>query len=343
MMDTTARVIKKKPTINDVARLSGVSKKTVSRVLNDSPQVTKSTREKVYAVIEKLNYAPDPQARGLASSRSFLLGLVYDNPNALYISDIQIGVLRACLPAGYELIMHPGDFNNPGLVDEIIRFVSRARIGGLILLSPISQLNGLAQRLQEENVPYVRILPKEIDVESRVVVSNDRRGAELMTEYLVSLGHLNIGFVTGPAENLSAQQKHEGFRSVMKKHNLPVHDDLVVKGANTFDSGVIAGEKIFKSNNIPTAVFASNDAMALGVMKSAKMLDISVPEQVAIAGFDDSALATVTWPDLTTIRQPVEHMGELAARKLLLQLGNDARQGHESILIEPELVIRNST
>jgi LacI family transcriptional regulator len=342
-MDTNVRARLKKPTINDVASLSGVSKKTVSRVLNNSEQVTKATREKVSAVIEQLNYEPDPQARSLASSRSYLLGLVYDNPNALYISDIQIGILRACLPAGCELIMHPGDFNNPGLVDEIARFVSRARIGGLILLSPISQMNELAERLQEDHIPYVRISPKKIDAGKRVVVSNDRYGAELMTEYLVSIGHRRIGFVTGPASNLSAQQKFKGFCSVMKKHNLPVHEELVSEGANTFDSGVVAGANLLKSKKRPTVIFASNDAMALGVLKSAKMLEIPVPEQVSIAGYDDSAFATVAWPDLTTIRQPVEHMGELAARKLLMQLGKGASQTDESIVIEPELVVRYST
>lgn len=331
----------KKPTINDVARISGVSKKTVSRVLNESQEVTKATREKVAAVIKQLNYAPDPQARSLASKRSFLLGLVYDNPNALYISDIQIGVLRACHSTGYELIMHPGDFKNCELVDEISHFVSRARIGGVILLSPISQVGELAQRLNQAHIPYVRISPKEIDAEEKVVVSNDRHGAEIMTEYLVSIGHRKIGFVTGPDFNLSAEQKYEGFRKVMQKHGLPVHKDLIAKGENTFDSGVFAGKQLIKHS--PTVIFASNDAMALGVMKSAIMHNISVPEQLSVAGYDDSALATVTWPDLTTIRQPVEHMGELAARKLLAQLGVGLNLSDVSMVIEPELVVRNST
>ena len=129
-MATSLKAKSKIATINDVAHLSGVSKKTVSRVLNNSMQVTERTRQKVVAAIEQLNYAPDPQARGLASKRSFLLGLVYDNPNALYISDIQKGVLRACLSTGYELIMHPGEFDNRQLTNEIRQFISRTRLGG---------------------------------------------------------------------------------------------------------------------------------------------------------------------------------------------------------------------
>lgn len=342
-MEANPKTRSKKPTINDVARISGLSKKTVSRVLNNSPQVAEATRRKVDAVIQQLNYAPDPQARSLASKRSFLLGLIYDNPNALYISDIQAGVLRACRRTGYELIMHPGAFDNRNLINEIEEFVSRAGIGGLILLSPVSQRDRLARRLKADDIPYVRISPKKIDSEARIVVSNDKRGAEVMTEYLLSIGHRKIGFVSGPASNLSAQQKKKGFEGVMKQHNLPVQGELVAAGENTFESGVQAGEQLLTRKDRPTAIFASNDAMALGVLKSASMMGISVPQQLSVAGYDDSALATVTWPDLTTVHQPVEQMGELAARKLLGQLSNEGGQLDIPDTIEPEIVVRHST
>jgi LacI family transcriptional regulator len=260
---TSSKANSRKPTINDVARLAGVAKVTVSRVLNDSPLVTDATRRKVTAAMEQLNYAPDPQARGLASKRSFLLGLVYDNPNALYVSDIQKGILRICRQAGYELIMHPSDMASSKLNSEVSQFVSRARIDGLILLSPISQIDSLARRLKKDGIRYVRISPKKIDAQARIVISNDKHGAELMTEYLVSLGHRNIGFVTGPASNLSAQQKLEGFRETMKKHGLPVRGAMIADGDNTFDSGVEAGRILLGRKSKPTAIFASNDDMAL--------------------------------------------------------------------------------
>jgi LacI family transcriptional regulator len=293
--------------------------------------------------MEQLNYAPHPQARGLASKRSFLLGLVYDNPNALYISDAQKGILRVCRKAGYELIMHPCDKASPGLIDEISQLVSRARIDGLILLSPISQIDSLARYLKRNDVRYVRISPKKNDAKARIVISNDRQGAELMTEYLISLGHRSIGFVTGPESNLSAQEKLEGFRAAIRKHGLTVRKGMVVDGENTFDSGVQAGRILLGRKSRPTAIFASNDDMALGVMKTAALKGISVPEQLSVAGFDDSTIATVVWPDLTTVRQPVQHMGEIAASKLLAQLvSNDAHEVR-SVDIEPELVVRNST
>lgn len=333
----------KKPTINDIARLSGVSKKTVSRVLNNSPQVTEDTRKTVKAVIEKLNYVPDPQARGLASKRSFLIGLVYDNPNAFYISDVQKGILRTISDKGFELIMHPAEFSSPDLTDQVCRFVSRSRVDGIILLSPISQLDSLANRLETDMIPYVRISPKKIDSDERIVVSNDMHGAMLMTDHLASIGHRSIGFVAGPPENLSSKEKYMGFCEGMKKHRLTVQNTLVIEGDYTFESGIRAGRNLLDRKDRPSAIFAGNDIMANGVMRAASMLGLKIPEQVSVAGYDDNAIASFVWPDLTTIRQPVVQMGELAAEKLIAGLSNDAERAGELVDIAPELVVRNST
>ncbi len=334
----------KKPTINDVARLSGVSKKTVSRVINDSPNVKSDTRSKIQAVIQQLDYAPDPQARGLAFRRSYLIGLVYDNPNALYISDIQAGILRACRGTGYELIMHPGDFCSRRLIDQVQRFVQRARLDGVILLSPISQLHKLAHSLKHNHCPYIRISPRKIDAVANVVVSNDRKGAFLMTEHLIGLGHREIGFVLGPSSNLSSEEKFEGFRKAMKQYGIPLRKRLVIEGANTFESGVAAGAQVLTRAVPPSAIFASNDVMALGVLKTAQMMGVAVPESLSVAGYDDSAHACLVWPDLTTVNQSVEFMGELAAQKLMLLLAPDRDRGElVDVSVEPKLVIRHST
>lgn len=342
-MATRTRTKPRKPTINDVARLSGVAKVTVSRVINDSQLVTRETRSKVVAAIEELGYSPDKRARGLASKRSFLLGLVYDNPNALYVADIQKGILSVCRRAGFELIMHPSKLANPGLSGEIAQFAAGAQVDGLIFMSPISQMDAVARRMKKDHVPYVRISPKKNDAMARVVVSNDKHGAELMTEHLISLGHSVIGFVTGPGQNLSAQQKLEGYQAAMHKHGLPIPSDIVREGENTFDSGVRAGQAMLRRSNRPTAIFASNDEMALGVMKTAALQGIAVPGQLSVAGFDDSALASVVWPDLTTVRQPLEQIGATAANRLLAQLNRNGARADHVAEFEPELVVRNST
>lgn len=333
----------KKPTINDVARMANVSKKTVSRVINASPDVTASTRARVQAAAKELNYTPDPQARGLNTKRSYLIGLVYDNPNALYISDIQKGVLKACQGTGYELIMHPGEFASKQLVNDISFFVSRARLDGLILMSPISQLGALASKLKSSDCPYVRISPKKIDRADRVVVSNDRKGAVLMAEHLIALGHRDIGFILGPSSNLSSKEKYGGFLSAMKEHDVPVLKRLLVQGENTFESGVAASKQLLARQRKPTAIFASNDQMALGVLKTAQILGVQVPGQLSVAGYDDSELASVVWPDLTTVHLPVEHLGELAARKLITRLSPANPASGADVFVEPTLVPRNST
>ena len=333
----------KKPTINDVARIANVSKKTVSRVINASPDVTASTRARVQAAAKELNYTPDPQARGLNTKRSYLIGLVYDNPNALYISDIQKGVLKACQGTGYELIMHPGEFASKQLVNDISFFVSRARLDGLILMSPISQLGALASKLKSSDCPYVRISPRKIDRADRVVVSNDRKGAVLMAEHLIGLGHRDIGFILGPSSNLSSKEKYGGFLSAMKEHQVPVLKRLLVQGENTFESGVAASKQLLARQRKPTAIFASNDQMALGVLKTAQMLGVQVPGQLSVAGYDDSEVAAVVWPDLTTVHLPVEHLGELAARKLITRLSPANPASAVDVFLEPTLVPRNST
>lgn len=338
------KLVAKKPTINDVARLSGVSKRTVSRVINTLPNVKRDTRQKVLLAIRQLQYEPNPQARGLAFKRSYLIGLIYDNPNALYISDVQKGVLKACQGTGYELIMHPADFDSQRLVDDVRKFADRARLDGVILLSPISQLESVAYCLKDASCAYVRISPKEIDSADRVVVSNDRNGAVMMTEHLIELGHREIGFILGPPGNLSSQEKFNGFCMAMKRHKIPVRKRLVMEGANTFESGVIAAERVLKRATLPTAIFANNDAMALGVLKKSQILGVAVPQTLSIAGYDDSAYASLVWPDLTTVNQPVELMGHLAARKLIAQLVANGEQGDSpDVPVVPRLIIRHST
>ena len=338
------QIMTRQATINNVADLSGVSKRTVSRVINQSPNVTKDTRQKVLAVIQQLGYSPDPRARGLANRRSYLIGLIYDNPNALYISDIQAGILRACRGTGYELIMHPVDIASQHLQNEAKHFIERTRLDGVILLSPISQLEGLASYLVSANCHYVRISPKKVDKTENIVISNDRKGAFLMTEHLIELGHRDIGFILGPPTNLSSMEKFDGFREAMDKHKVPVQKALVMEGANTFESGVAAGRRALQRTLLPSVIFASNDEMALGVLKTAQMLGISVPESLSIAGYDDSAYASKVWPDLTTVNQPLEDMGILAAQKLMAQFSTGEKDvNFADVSFEPKLVVRHST
>jgi LacI family transcriptional regulator len=178
----------KASTINDIARLSGVSKKTVSRIINHSPLVRKDTREKVEALMREVGYSPDPMARGLAFRKSFLVGMVYDNPTAQYIVNLQYGALDAMRDSGFELVVHPCDSRSPNYIDGVRRFVQQQKLHGVMLVPRVSEDQALADMLLEIGCRYVRIAPVAMDDMSRMVVTHDRDGAAEAADYLQMLG-----------------------------------------------------------------------------------------------------------------------------------------------------------
>jgi LacI family transcriptional regulator len=306
-----------RPTINDIARLAGVSKKTVSRVINDSPFVKGGTRARIDEIIRQIGYAPDPQARGLAFRRSFLIGLVYDNPNDSYIVQIQTGVLDALKDSGFELVVHPCDRFSADFIPGVRRFIQRQRFHGVILLPPISENAELSRALKEMDCEHVRVASVCLDEASKMVVANDREAAAEAANYLEALGHRHIGFIAGPPQYRSSRERLEGFVGALEKRGLRLTPEMITEGAYSFDSGVSCAEMLLVRRPRPTAIFASNDEMAAGVYKAAYRMRIPIPEGLSVVGFDDTSLASRLAPSLTTVRQPIREMGRLAAMKLL--------------------------
>lgn len=333
----------KKATINDVARLSGVSKRTVSRVINNSPKVGKATRQKIQTVIDELGYSPNTQARGLASSRSYLLGLIYDNPNALYIDDVQRGVLNICRELGYELVVHPCDMHAETLTHEAVNFANRSKLDGVIILPPVSENNDLAAALGKANVNYVRLASIALDSAEHVVISDERSAAAAMAEYLVDLGHRRIGYITGPKGWESTRERLEGFCDGLEKHGCKQSGDMIARGDYTFESGIECTRLLLANPERPTAIFASNDEMAVGAINAAREMGMKVPDDVSVAGFDDSILASRIHPTLTTIRRPVREMARLAASRLIAVINGQHDFTDEPITLVPSLIVRNST
>jgi LacI family transcriptional regulator len=329
----------KRTTINDIARMAAVSKKTVSRVINKSPYVREETRVRVNAIIAKTGFAPDPQARGLAFRSSFLIGLIYDNPNAQYIVNIQQGVLDCVRASGYELVVHPCDRNSPSFFDDVRSFVERQKLFGVVLIPPVSENEALAELLREIDCPYVRIASTPLDELSRMIVSHDRAAAAEAGEHLASLGHKEIGFIAGPSQYRSAHERREGFAQALARHGLKLSPNLIVEGAYSFESGVKCAQALLSRKPRPTAIFASNDEMAAGVYTAAYALGLRVPADLSIVGYDDSPLAMRVWPTLTTVHVPIRDMGRKAAEKLIGK-EPDSAAGHE---IETRLVVRDSS
>lgn len=315
-----------KPTINDVARIAGVSKKTVSRVINRSPLLNQATREKVEKVIADLGYVPNPQARALALRRNFLLGLIHDNPNAQMVLNFQEGVLDAIQGTDFALVVRPVDRHSPALFDDIRHFIESQRLYGVMVLPPLSENDALAELFEELGCSYVRMGSAELDDPAHLVQSNDRQAVRDAVGYLVDQGHKRIGLVQGPVGFRSALEREQGWLEAMEAACLPHGPELMARGNYTFESGREAGAALIEGAERPTAIFASNDVMAAGVLHAARERGLEVPHDLSIVGFDDTAIATAIWPPLTTVRWPIRAMARSAALKLIEPAGADKEQ-----------------
>lgn len=307
----------KTPTINDVARLAGVSKKTVSRVINRSALLSEDTRVKVEAVIAELGYVPNPQARALALRRNFLLGLLHDNPNAQTVLKVQEGVLDAIRDTEFALVVRPVDRHSPALLDDIRRFLEQQRLYGVLILPPISEKDALAELCLEMGCGYVRLGSAMLDDEDHIVASNDREVVGEAVDHLVALGHRRIALIEGPEGFRSAYERREGFLGAMAAHGLAVPPAAHAQGNYRFESGLAAAGQLLDAPERPTAIFASNDEMAAGAYHAARLRELRVPDDLSIIGFDDSPIAAHIWPPMTTVGWPVREMGRAAALKLI--------------------------
>ncbi len=329
----------KAATINDIARLSGVSKKTVSRIINNSPLVRKDTREKVEMLMREVGYVPDPMARGLAFRRSFLIGMVYDNPTAQYIVDMQYGALDSLRDSGYELVVHPCDTRSPGYIDGVRRFAQQQKLHGVMMVPRASEDQALADMLADIGCRYTRVASVSMDQPDRMVVTHDRNGAAEAAEYLLSLGHTEIALITGPDAYRSSFERTRGFLDTLTRRGIELPKSRVIEAGYTFESGVAAAEKLLFGKNRPTAIFTGNDEMAAGVYKVALRAGIDIPRDLSVVGFDDSPLASRLWPALTSVRRHTRDTGRIAAA-MLIQPNSGAAMAAASI--RPHLIIRDS-
>ena len=333
----------RKHTINDIARLANVSKKTVSRVINDSPFVREETRTRVTEIMKRVGYTPDPQARGLAFRRSFLIGLIYDNPNAPYVINIQEGALAALRRGGYELVVHPCDRNGPEFLSEIRQLIGRQKLDGVILLPPVSEISALPELLKKLECPYVRVLSAALDEPDNLVLSRDRESSAEVAEHLARLGHTRIAMISGPDSYRSARERVGGFSQALAERGLKLEPHFVAEGAYTFESGAACAEHLLSLSPRPTAIFAGNDETAAGVYRTAYLRGLKIPDDLTVVGFDDSPLASRLCPSLTTMRQPIRDMGRVAAEKLIAKIANAPGPTTAASTVFPHLVVRESS
>jgi len=330
-------------TINDVAKAAGVSIKTVSRVLNGEPYVREDTRNRVNAAVAQLGYRPNISARALAGGRAYLVGLYYDNPSPGYLSEIQLGAISACRKAGYHLLVEELTLEEGDIARRVDALLSTVKMDGVILSPPVCDDLAVLDALDAAGVRYVRIAPVSQLERAPYVYMDDRRAAYEMTAHLQSLGHSRIGFVIGHKAHAAARLRHEGFLEAMQHAGYPVRDDWVRQGEFSFRSGLDAGAALLQGDDRPTAIFASNDDMALGVMTAAHRLGLALPQDLSVVGFDDSPSAQVMWPQLTTVRQPTAAMAATAAEMVIARAGRTPPEDQPAArLLDFELVVRES-
>ncbi|MEV2227346.1 LacI family DNA-binding transcriptional regulator [Streptomyces phaeochromogenes] len=334
---------RKPPTIHDVAREAGVSRGTVSRVLNGGHYVSPTAQEAVNAAIRRTGYVVNRHARSLITGRSDSIGFLLTEPQERFFEDPNFNVLlRGCTQA---LAAHdiPLLLMLAGTEDErrrITRYITAGHVDGVLLVSSHSG-DPVAEQLREAGVPLV-MCGKPIGVGSKVsyVAADDRDGARDMVRHLVSLGRRHIGVVTGPLDTPGGVERLAGYREVLSESGIDFDERLVVSGDYSRASGEAGAERLLAQCPDVDAVFVASDLMAQGVLTSLERAGRRVPEDVSVGGFDDSSAALAARPQLTTIRQPYDRISAEMVRVLLAQIGGE---DPAAVILPTELVKRQST
>ncbi len=330
----------KRATIHDVARLAGVSIKTVSRVYNDEPNVREAIREKVRQAGSELRYRPNAAARNLVERRSHLIGLFFENPSASYVTELQMGALERLRDTRYRLLIFPVE-NRDDIRGALIETAHASGLDGIIVTPPMSDDPEILAELTASAMPFARVAGDVNVHPTDSVTIDDGAAAFDLMEYLLKLGHRRIAIVIGDPTHRSAELRLAGYRRALEQAGIERNPDYEVQGGFSFASGLAAGKKLLSLDEPPTAVFASNDDMAAAVMQVAYDHNIAIPDQLTVVGFDDSAIASMVSPQITTVRQPIFEMTRDAADMLLKQI----ETGHLSASrqIDYKLVIRQSS
>jgi LacI family transcriptional regulator len=256
---------------------------------------------------------------------------------------MQLGMLDAMRGSGYELVVHPCNRGNPTFLADFRRFIERQKLWGVVLTPSVSEDDRVKAILDEIGCAYIRIASVPVDEPAHIIVSNDRLGGRAAARHLAELGHKIIGFISGPPTFRSSHERRGGFEEELKDRKLALPAEYVMQGAYTFETGISCGAELLKRHPRPTAIFASNDEMAAGVLHAIRRAGLKCPEDVSVVGFDDFQIASNVWPPLTTVRTPTREIGRMAAEKLIGLGAEDDHSREAAPATSPALVVRDSS
>ena len=328
----------RRATIVDVGLKAGVSIKTVSRVFNDAPNVSAAVRERVREAAQELDYHPNVFAQGLVRRRSHLIGLLYENPSPSYVVELQMGVLDRLRLAHYRLVVIPVS-SVQDRAAEVVGLLRSAALDGVVLAPPASDNPRILADLTAAGIRFARIAPTQnLEAGPSNLIDDVAAGREI-AEHLLGLGHVSIAVIMGDPTHASSNARLTGYRQAFGAAGVVLDPHMIEPGLFTRASGYEAASRLFDRKAGMTAILAQNDDMAVGALMAARERGLSVPEDVSIVGFDDSEVSRITWPRLTTIRQPVFEMAASATDMVVAQLDGTPvtmRQDHAHTLLVRE-------
>lgn len=330
----------KEVTIVDVAEEAGVSYSTVSRVVNNKSYVKSETRAKVMQAMTRLGYQANIQARSLAGGRSNVIGLLVVDLTTEYMGAIIHAVDDILAANQYELMLFT-THRRKTKESAYVNMMAHGFADGLLIVLP-REPEAYLWSLHQRDFPYVLIDQIGIAETDLSVTAANIHGGYEATRHLIALGHRRIGIITGWMDMVAARHRLDGYRAALADYNIPYDECLVFEGDFLQSSGFHGANHLLDLPQPPTALFASNDVTAMGVLDAVRMRGLSVPDDISVVGFDDIPMAAISIPKLTTVSQPLTEMGKRAAQ-MLIDLIQKPEEKQSSIVLPTELVIREST
>jgi len=329
-----------KITIIEVAAEAGVSFATVSRVINNDTHVKPETRERVLAAMQRLGYVANRQARSLAGGKSNTIGLLVPDLGTGYIGEIIRGIDTELSWNDIDLVLYTTHRTATKEANYVAN-LARGMVDGLLLVLPRNPVDYI-ETLTRRNFPFVLIDHQGTAENCPAVGATNWQGAYTATEYLITLGHRRIGFITGSIDLGCSQDRLKGYRSALRTHHIAETPELVYEGTFFQPDGYAGACALLDLPDHPTAIFASNDVMAMGVMDAIRNRGLRIPDDISVVGFDNIPQSAMVYPPLTTVQQPLEQMGRVAAQ-MLISILNNAEKDTSRIELPTELIVRGST